>query len=590
MLAALARSDLELSEVTRLVSSVERSRTADRTVSFGLSGNVTIDLMGVFLRKQAALHGHRAQIHVGNFDDHLGNAKRFAADGLDVIILVNLFDAFLPAFEARLPLLDSDVVAAQADRLRDELRLVLEETRKTKHVFVSLVHRLAPPTASLLERDLDDAIDGFNEIIVAEASRHNHVQVVASGALAAQLGWKRAHDLRSYGRFRAPFTPAFCNEFAEQVYRLSRGFGSYYYKALVLDCDNTLWGGVVGEDLLSGIKLAPHGYPASVYWQVQHELLALQERGVLLCLCTKNEPADVDAVLASHPDMVLRDRHFAAKRVNWDDKVTNLERLAADLNIGLDAMVFVDDSPFECEAVRGRLPMVRTFQVPSVVADYPRLIQEIKELFAVGKISEESAAKTEQYRLRAQAARESAKFATQEEYLASLRLKVTVRRDDRASIARIAELTQKSNQFNLTTRRYTDAEIRSLMEGDDASVYSIHVADKFGDSGLTGVVIVRYHAGGEASIDTFLMSCRILGRGVEVSFWGAIFEQARLRGCRRVTAEYLPTAKNAQVRDFWDRLDLELILSEADGRREYVRDLAEKRLPSSSHIEVIHVF
>jgi FkbH-like protein len=587
-IARLARSDLELGEVTHLVTELEKAHTFERTVIFGLSGNVTLDLLGTFLRKQALLHGHHAEVLGGNFDDHLGNVTRFAAAGVDAVILVNLFDALLPAFEARLPLLGREVVNAQAERVGSELGLALAAARTIKHVFLPLFHRLTMP--ALFESEVGLAIAAFNDVVLSEAARHDNVHLLDSAALAAALGFTKAHDLRSYHRFRAPFAPPYLDRLAEQVYRSCRGFGSYFYKALVLDGDNTLWGGVLGEDLASGIKLGPHGYPGSVYWQIQHELLALQQRGVLLCLSSKNEPGEIDELLAAHPDMVLRDQHFAVKRVNWEDKVENLQRIAADLAIGLDSLVFVDDSPFECEAIRSQLPAVKTFQVPEQVSEYPRLIADIKDLFAPSKISAESAGKTEHYRSRALTQGGRAEFATQEQYLASLGLKVTVYRDRRASLARVAELTQKSNQWNLTTRRYTDVEIRSFMESDQAEVYSIHVADKFGDSGLTGVVIVRYCEPQVATLDTFLLSCRILGRGVETSFWDGIFERVRERGCRALFAEYLPTAKNAQVRDFWDRLGLELASQRGDGHRQYRCPLSRLPRLCPSHVEVHHVF
>ena len=233
-----------------------------------------------------------------------------------------------------------------------------------------------------------------------EAAAHPNVRLLQPAEIVAQLGWARAFSPRFYSRYRAPYTAAFFEELVLQISRASRGVGSYFYKALVLDADNTLWGGIVGEDLAEELKLGPHDYPGSIYWYVQQELLALQTHGVLLCLCSKNNPAEVDAVLADHPEMVLRDRHFAAKRVNWDDKVTNIRRLASDLDIGLDAMVYLDDSAFECAAVRGQLPMVRTLQVPANVYEYPALIQQVKELFLAGGMASDSAAKTDQYRLR----------------------------------------------------------------------------------------------------------------------------------------------------------------------------------------------
>ena len=457
-IADLERAGSELSEVTRLVSALE-GEPAGRTVRFGLSGNVTLDLLGTFLRREALLHGQRAAIAVGTFDEPLGNARRFAADGLDAVVLLDLADAIMPAFEARVGTLSAADLDAGVERFRHGLALTLEELRGIGHVFVGRVHRLTPPAIGSPDDAVDAVIDRLNQAIDGEAARHRNVILLDTASLAARLGWEQAHDWRSYERFHAPFTPAFMDLVAKAVYRATRGFGSRFYKVLVVDGDNTLWGGILGEDLAAGLKLGPHGYPGSVYWRVQQSLLALQQRGVLLCLCSKNEAADVDALLASHPDMVLRDAQFAAKAVNWDDKPTNLIRLSERLNLGLDAFVFLDDSAFECEAVRSQLPMVRTIQVPSSLFDYPAVAADLADLFQVRDVTAESTTKTEQYRMLDAAESERARHGSEADFLASLELAVTVERNDPSTIARVAELTQKSNQFNLTTRRYTEAQI-----------------------------------------------------------------------------------------------------------------------------------
>jgi FkbH-like protein len=590
MLAILERGGSGLSEVTRLVSQLEKSGSPTATTAFGLSGNVTLDLLGTYLRKQAVLLGQRADVQVGAFDDHLGNVKRFVADGCDAIVVLDLFDAFQPALEARVSEMGDDEIAAQADRYRQELALMMQEAAGIPDVFVSRLHRLSPPPSGPPD-PIDRVVALFDEVTVEEAARFKNVHLISTSAISAQVGWANAHDIRSYERFRSPFTPAFLDRIASEVYDATRGFGSYYFKALVLDCDGTLWGGLLGDDLASGIKVGPFTYPGSMFWRMQHEFLTLQRQGVLLCLSSKNDAPDVDAVLASHPDMVLRAEHFVAKRVNWDDKVANLESLAGELGIGLDSMVFVDDSTFECESVRSRLPMVRTFQVPSDLSEYPQLITQLKRLFAVARQSGEGGSKSEQYRSRRLANEARQAFASQEEYLASLEMRVEIRRNDPASSSRIAELTQKSNQFNLTTRRYSVAQVESLMADDDVDVFSIHVADKFGDAGLTGVLITRRDGPDGLSVDAFLMSCRVLGRGVESSFWEVVRTWAVDQGRQRMTAEYLPTAKNSQTCDFWDSLGLTLVSEDESGRREYSANLASVRLgPPPAHIEVTHGF
>lgn len=209
----------------------------------------------------------------------------------------------------------------------------------------------------------------FNAALREEASSYANVRVFDTEDIVRLVGQKAAFDTRFYFRNKAPYTSAYMNELARRIAAASRGFGEHFYKVLALDCDNTLWGGVIGEDLLSGIKLGPYDYPGNIFWRMQQEFVALERQGILLVLISKNNPADVDEVLRNHPDIVLKESHIVAKKVNWEDKPSNLRALAQELNLGLDSFIFLDDSSFECEAVRQQLPMVRTFQVPTALPD-----------------------------------------------------------------------------------------------------------------------------------------------------------------------------------------------------------------------------
>ena len=570
---ALAHAGEDVAAVTWLVGQLERNTPATRTVRIGLSGNVTLDLLATFLRKHAALAGLGANIHIGPIADRIGGLRGLAAEGVDAVVILDLFDALMPALEARAEHLDPDLVHDRVDRYRAELDLALVAVADVPHVFVGTLHPISAPGADPRDAGPAVAIAAFNEVLAASAAAHSNVELIDTAALCGQIGWDRSHDLHSYRRFAAPFAPAFVDAVAREAFVRTRGFGSYFLKALILDCDGTLWGGAIGEELIGGIALAPQGGPGAIFWDVQQRLLGLQRSGVLLGLCSKNNEADVAEVFARHPHMVLRDEHIAIRRINWNSKVENLRGIANALGIGLDALVFLDDSAIECEGVRAQLPMVRTLQVPADLAAYPRLMDEMRVLFQVGRAAAEGANKTEQYRIRELAVAERANFETQDDYLASLNISVTITRNERSSAARIAELTQKSNQFNLTTRRRTEAEVLAIMASGQADVLSVHVQDRFGDSGLTGVAIVTY-AGDEAAVDTFLLSCRILGRGVEDACWPAMIDAIRARACSRLVASYLPTAKNGQVREYWARVGFDLTSEDAAGRREYRLDLS----------------
>ena len=582
-LDVLADPAASLAEIMRAVSAGEAD-ASPAAAHIGISAGATVELLGLYLRRHALLAGVKLQVSQGNFDDPLGDLARFAEAGVDHLLLAPFLDTFEPAFEARAAMLsDADVDAREAE-LRGRWRLVLQGATSFRTVILCGLHRIAAPVAG--GDRLDDILARLNQVLREEAAAYANVRFIDMAGLVAGLGRREAFDLRFYLRNAAPYSPALLDAWARQALAVSRAYGARFHKALVLDCDNTLWGGILGEDLAGGVKLSAQSYPGAVFHRAQTEFLALQRQGVLLCLCSKNDPGEVDAMLDHHPDMVLRQADIIAKEVNWSDKVANLRRIAQVLNIGLDSLVFLDDSAFECEAVRSQLPEVAVFQVPASPPDYLAVIASIKDLFLAGGAVSDGRAKTEQYRQRAQALAEQQAFATHEDYLTSLGLTVTLTRDAVPRIARIAELSQKSNQFNLTTVRYSAPQIEGLMADPAVAVWSLDVADRFGAAGLTGVVVVRF-AGDTVTVESLFMSCRVLGRGVEFAIWPVIFADADARGCRRLQASYLPTAKNAQAADYYDRLGLPLT-AEAQGVRSYEIALTDFTPPPSPWIEVLH--
>jgi FkbH-like protein len=580
----LADPTATLAQVMGAVEAAEAAGGQLAAAHVGVSAGATVDLLGLYLRRHALLAGVRLQISQGNFDDPMGDVARFAEAGVDHVVLAPFLDSLEPAFEARAATLSDEDLAAREAELRGRWRLVLQSAASFRAVFLCGLHRLGAPVAG--GDRADTVLARLNTALREEATAFANVRWIDMAAMVGALGRRSALDLRFYLRNAAPYAPALLDEWARQVSAASRSYGTRFLKALVLDCDNTLWGGILGEDLAFGVKLSPHDYPGNVFYRAQTEFLALQRQGVLLCLCSKNDASEVDALFDSHREMVLRRDDIVAREVNWSDKVANLRRIAQTLNIGLESLVFLDDSAFECEAVRTQLPAVTVFQVPASPPDYLGVIAAIKDLFLAPGATTDGAEKTEQYLQRAKALAQQQAFETQEDYLASLGLTVTLARDDPARVARISELSQKSNQFNLTTVRYSAGDIERLMQDPAAAVYSLEVADKFGSAGLTGVVVVRCE-GGTAAVESLFMSCRVLGRGVEFAIWPAIFADAAARGCTRVRAEYRPTAKNAQAADFYDRLGLPLA-GEADGVRTYETDIAAVAPPPSPWIKVMH--
>lgn len=583
-LIRLGRPGNTLSETLALLTEVERGAVG-AALSIGISANVTTDLLATYLRRHALLRGAVPAILSGDFDSHYDNVVKFAAERVDCLVLLHHFDSIVPFFESAIPLLPEDEIEALLRRFQDMLSVALAAGALIRRIVIPLFHRTGKPSVALHRDVVDDWIDRFNVALTTLAAEHPNVRLVSSANAIAVVGWEKAFSARHYYRFKAPYSQALCDELASGIIAVAHG-SSRYLKALVLDCDNTLWGGIIGEDLLDGIKLSPHDYPGAMYLQAQRVYATLQQKGILLCLCSKNNAEDVDAVLTEHTAMVLRDSHIITKRVNWDDKPANLLSIAQELNIGLDSIAFVDDSDFECDAVRTSLPAVSVFQVPKNIFEYPALLHDIQHAFLAGVDRTADADKTAQYRQRKQAIDEQTRFTSQEEYLQSLGLKVTIGRNEHSRAARIAELSQKSNQFNVTTPRYTETDVRTMMDTADMDVFSIHVSDRFGDSGLTGVIVTR-HASAQASIEAFLMSCRVLGRGIEFAIWGTVFETCRNAGATAVSASYVQTAKNAQVADFFDRLGLRRVPGTGD-HQTYEGELVSLTVPSPPHIEIVY--
>lgn len=586
-LAVLNKADSTLSQVMQAVANLETAEPA-RRLSIGLSSSATIELLGLYLRKHGLLSGIRIDIHHGNYDDPIGDVDLFMRAGVEHMVLLPFFDSLLPAFEAQLESLSPDALAAKEAEMRGRYRIAFEKAKSVHTIYLGSFHHMGHAADVSGTDAVATVLTRFNQALREEAAAFPNIRMIDTEEVVRAVGQSAAFDTRFYFRNKAPYTGVFLNELARRVALSARGFETHFYKVLVLDCDNTLWGGVIGEDLLGGIKLDPYDYPGNIFWRMQHEFAALERNGILLCLCSKNNPADVDEVFQKHPGMVLREAQIVIRKVNWNDKPANLRELAKELNVGLDSMVFLDDSSFECEAIRQQLPMVKTVQVPATLSEYPRVVREIKELFLAGGISSDSRGKTEQYRQRAGAEEFKAQFESQDEYLASLEMKVEMTCNARASIARISELSIKSNQFNLTTKRYSEAEVTHMMQQSEHVVYSLVVADKFGNAGLTGVVVMRY-ADGVANVDNFFMSCRVIGRGVEMRIWTRIAADAIERGCSELHAKFIPSAKNTQVAYFYDRLGLPLIDESGEGVKQYSIVAASFAPPETSWIEMTYV-
>ncbi|MDR1891979.1 MAG: HAD-IIIC family phosphatase [Oscillospiraceae bacterium] len=346
-------------------------------------------------------------------------------------------------------------------------------------------------------------------------------------------------------------------------------------KCLALDLDNTLWGGVVGDDGASGIQLSPNHPVGEAYRAFQRYVKALAARGVILAVCSKNDLDTAREPFLTNPDMILKAEDIACFVANWEDKAGNLKQIAETLNIGVDSLVFFDDNPAERAIVRQFLPQVHVVNVPEDPADYAAALSA-ENPFDWPELTAEDLKRGLSYAAASRQREISRKFVDYDSYLRNLDMRGESGRLQKPDAERFAQLINKSNQFNLRTIRYTDAEILELISSPDAYPITVKLRDRFADYGLISCIILR-KSHDTAFIDTWVMSCRVLKRGVENFAWGAVVAAAREMGCSRINGEYLPTKKNAMVACFLPELGFAATQSDENGTN-YTLDLANARV------------
>ncbi len=390
---------------------------------------------------------------------------------------------------------------------------------------------------------------------IAHANKHLRLRLAAReqtflfplADIVSQIGRTRAFNWPSHYRGHVTWSDALMSAVAVRYTGFALAALGKATKCIVLDLDNTLWGGILGEDGPEGIAIGPQ-WPGQQFLDFQRELLDLQRQGMLLAVSSKNNEREVLAVLRDHPHMIIREEHLAALRVNWDDKASGIRSIAEELNIGLDHMLLIDDSPHERTWVREQIPQMLVPDLPADSAFYADWIGSLPSLLVLGQTAED-ARRTGQYRESRGREAYRSSVGSVEDFLRGLRLKVTIDQVTDGTMGRVVQLLAKTNQFNLTTRRHDEATIRRRIEAGEWRVYTMHVADRFGDFGLTGVAIAA--PGPEAwHLDSLLMSCRVIGKSVEGALIAQIAADARAAGARALSAEFIDSGRNQAAAHF----------------------------------------
>jgi len=393
-----------------------------------------------------------------------------------------------------------------------------------------------------------DSIIDFNKKLKEKLLDVNSVYVFDFFKFVIKHGENNVFNFQNYLfgdiKISLDYIPYLANELVPYVI----SFLGLTKKCIVVDLDNTLWGGVIGEDGFDGIRLGPQP-PGNAFIEFQKYLKALSQRGILLAINSKNNFDDAIQVIREHPYMILKEGDFSCMKINWNNKASNMLEISEELNIGLDSFVFFDDDPVNRELIKENMPEITTPDLPHDPSLYSEVIQSLSD-FSTFQITSEDTKRGQMYLEQKQRSESQNSSSNISEFLKTLDLEIEIKKTNSFTIPRISQLTLKTNQFNLTTKRYQEDQIQKFSQDDNFLINCAQIKDKFGDNGITGVFIVEKTNSDEWLLDTFLLSCRVMGREAEKAMLYFIIKQAKKNNVKRLKAKFIPTLKNKPIEDF----------------------------------------
>lgn len=526
-------------------------------VRVALLASFTIDSIVPFLVVEAARLGFAAEVYVAPFNSVKQELLRADSGCVrhkpDVVFVANLLGDVCPALthdvlpgqiDPQIEALVADIIAPlQEFRKRSPAAIVLHNFTRARHAALGIYEPMATNSQT-------EAINRVNARLTKVASGIPGGYILDLDRVCSNVGYDNSYDDKMWYLGRSPFSVQALRALAREQAAFIRALRGRQRKCLVLDLDNVLWGGIIGESGLANIKLG-QTYPGSVFRDFQQTVLELRDRGVLLAINSKNNPAEVEEVFRSHPDMVLKSEHFACTKINWQDKPQNMREIAGELSIGLESLVFFDDNLAEQALMRQALPQVVTLQVPQEPIRYIEVLRDSRAFDRLS-LTEEDLRRGEMYQEQS-ARRQLQQSATSlQDFLTGLQMTVSIERVDDFAFPRVVDLLQKTNQFNLTTRRHSAGQLKTMIDDASHGVFCLRMADRFGDNGIVGAAVVQ-RRDETAHIESFLLSCRVIGRTVETAFLSFLVDWAKDWGLTAMEGEFILTAKNAPAADFYAR-------------------------------------
>ena len=548
------------SSATATFAHRERSKlgeTGGRPVRIALMSSYVIEPLVPFLDVECRRAGLAPEFYVAPLNQYtqeaLNPASGLYAFAPEIVFVALDVEDLFPAVNG-VP--STEDLARGREEIGARIAALVRELHARSNALI-VVHELALTGRSphgILDNRRGDSltqwVEDVNRGLARQLGAQGHTFLLPLRSALQRAGVDRGQSRKLWYMARMRHGDAALQELARSSMRYVKPLKGLTRKCVVVDLDGTLWGGVVGELGAEGIQLGPTA-PGAEFLDFQEALLALTKRGVLLAVCSKNNPEDVLPVLREHRHMLLREEHFSALRINWRNKAENLAEIAVELNIGLDSLVFLDDNPVERELIRQVLPEVLTVEMPKDASQYRATLEDLTD-FELLAMTREDEMRVSQYQAnrRRQALEQSS--GSLDDYLTSLEIKAEIGRASTHHVARLVQMFNKTNQFNTTTRRYQTPDVERFIGSPTHQVYVLDVADRFGDHGLVGTAVVR-EEGDTWVIDNVLLSCRAMGLSVETALLQQIHDAARARDVTRLVGEFVPTPKNKPSADFYSR-------------------------------------
>ncbi len=553
-----------------------------KKVKVGVLTSYTINNLKKSLIDNLKRRGFDSEVIFGDYNQYVQELispdSFLIEEKVDVVFLALSFRSLFPNLYYEIG--GKRVYEKCLSKVRDVVDAINSSNVKAKFIVSTIDYPIDSPKgfSDIAEEDsIYRIVSDCNQELIKFSRENSKVVLLDFDRVLSRVGKDRVTDEKMYYLGKILLNSNAVNVLSNEIATIVNSVYGKIKKCIVVDLDNTLWGGIIGEDGVNGIKLGDSNV-GDIYSEVQKILKVYKENGTILAICSKNNLNDVLPVF-DRKEMILKEDDFIVKKINWNAKSQNIMEIAKEINIGLDSLIFLDDNPVERLEVSEALPMVEVIDFPKDVADLPKILRDVDSLKRI-KITEEDKKKHVMYSQENER-KELEKTTSLSDYLHKLGIEIEVKLNDLSSLERITQLINKTNQFNLRTQRYTREEVEVFINSKDWIVASVSVCDKFGELGLTGVILIEKRNEGYF-VDSFLMSCRVLSRDIEIVFFREVVKN--LKGVLR--AEYIESLKNSQVKEFYEKLGMKSVLDEGNVKK-YEVNLDEFDVKAVDWIKVL---